>query len=213
MTIASVNNNSTCLINADAEGLYGRIDGTLRVDTDDADALKAQAAAYLAQYCGLSHGIRVTAADLSAVDFKLESYHIGDSVRVVSPPHGIDTIMQVTSMDTSLVSEKDTMVLGWSNRTLTGAVASGGGGSSSGTATSGGGGTIDVDSALSLDSTNPVQNKVITAALAGKAGTATATQSSAGLMSAADKTKLDGLSGAGMTPMTAAEMQTIWDEN
>lgn len=192
LTIASVNNNSTCLINADAEGLYGRIDGTLRVDTDDADALKAQAAAYLAQYCGLSHGIRVTAADLSAVDFKLESYHIGDSVRVVSPPHGIDTIMQVTSMDTSLVSEKDTMVLGWSNRTLTGAVASGGG-SSSGTTTSGGGGTIDVDDALSLDSTNPVQNKVVTAALAGKASTATATQPAAGLMSAADKVKLDGI--------------------
>ena len=184
------------------------------MDTDDADALKAQAAAYLAQYCGLSHGIRVTAADLSAVDFKLESYHIGDSVRVVSPPHGIDTIMQVTSMDTSLVSEKDTMVLGWSNRTLTGAVASGGG-SSSGTTTSGGGGTIDVDDALSLDSTNPVQNKVVTAALAGKASTATATQSAAGLMSAADKVKLDGLSGAGvtLTPMTAAEMQAIWDEN
>lgn len=215
LTIASVNNNSTCLINADAEGLYGRIDGTLRVDTDDADALKAQAAAYLAQYCGLSHGIRVTAADLSAVDFKLESYHVGDSVRVVSPPHGIDTIMQVTSMDTSLVSEKDTMVLGWSNRTLTGAVASGGSGSSSGTTTSGGGGTIDVDSALSLDSTNPVQNKIVTAALASKAGTSLATQSAAGLMSAADKVKLDGLSGAGvtLTPMTAAEMQAIWDAN
>lgn len=193
LTIASVNNNSTCLINADAEGLYGRIDGTLRVDTDDADALKAQAAAYLAQYCGLSHGIRVTAADLSAVDFKLESYHVGDSVRVVSPPHGIDTIMQVTSMDTSLVSEKDTMVLGWSNRTLTGAVASGGSGSSSGTTTSGGGGTIDVDSALSLDSTNPVQNKIVTAALASKAGTSLATQSAAGLMSAVDKVKLDGI--------------------
>lgn len=205
LTIASVNNNSTCLINADAEGLYGRIDGTLRVDTDDADALKAQAAAYLAQYCGLSHGIRVTAADLSAVDFKLESYHIGDSVRVVSPPHGIDTIMQVTSMDTSLVSEKDTMVLGWSNRTLTGAVASGGGGSSSGTTPSGSGGTIDVDDALSLDSTNPVQNKVITAALAGKASTATATQSAAGLMSAADKTKLDGVeAGANKTVVDAA---------
>lgn len=215
LTIASVNNNSTCLINADAEGLYGRIDGTLRVDTDDADTLKTQAAAYLAQHCGLSHGIRVTAADLSAVDFKLESYHIGDSVRVVSPPHGIDTIMQVTSMDTSLVSEKDTMVLGWSNRTLTGAVASGGSGSSSGTTTSGGGGTIDVDSALSLDSTNPVQNKIVTAALASKAGTSLATQSAAGLMSAADKVKLDGLSGAGvtLTPMTAAEMQAIWDAN
>ena len=79
----------------------------------------------------------------------------------------------------------------------------------------GGGGTIDVDSALSTTSTNPVQNKVITSALAGKASTATATQSAAGLMSAADKVKLDGLSGAGvmLTPMTAAEMQAIWDEN
>ena len=79
----------------------------------------------------------------------------------------------------------------------------------------GGGGAIDVDSALSTTSTNPVQNKVITAALAGKAGTAAATQSAAGLMSAADKVKLDGLSGAGvtLTPMTAAEMQAIWDEN
>lgn len=79
----------------------------------------------------------------------------------------------------------------------------------------GGGGTIDVDSALSTTSTNPVQNKVVTAALAGKASTATATRSTAGLMSAADKTKLDGLSGAGvtLTPMTAAEMQAIWDEN
>lgn len=79
----------------------------------------------------------------------------------------------------------------------------------------GGGGTIAVDSALSTTSTNPVQNKVITSALAGKASTATATQSAAGLMSAADKVKLDGLSGAGvtLTQMTAAEMQAIWDEN
>lgn len=72
----------------------------------------------------------------------------------------------------------------------------------------GGGGTIDVDSALSTTSTNPVQNKVITSALAGKAGTAAATQSAAGLMSAADKTKLDGL-----TAMTADEMQAVWDDN
>ena len=65
-----------------------------------------------------------------------------------------------------------------------------------------------MDDALSLDSTNPVQNKVITAALAGKASTATATQSAAGLMSAADKTKLDGL-----TAMTADEMRAIWNAN
>ena len=78
----------------------------------------------------------------------------------------------------------------------------------------GGGGTIDVDSALSDTSTNPVQNKIVTAALNSKAGTAVATQSSAGLMSAADKTKLDALAeGGGVTYMSADEMQAIWDTN
>ena len=67
---------------------------------------------------------------------------------------------------------------------------------------------ITVDSALSLTSTNPVENGVITAALAGKASTAVATQSASGLMSAADKTKLDGLA-----VMTADDMQSIWDAN
>ena len=54
-------------------------------------------------------------------------------------------------------------------------------------------GGVDVDNALSATSTNPVQNKVITSALTGKAGTAVATTSANGLMSAADKTKLDGI--------------------
>lgn len=78
----------------------------------------------------------------------------------------------------------------------------------------GGGGTIDVDSELSATSTNPVQNRVVTVALSGKASTETATQSTAGLMSAADKTKLDVLAkGGGVTYMTADEMQAIWDAN
>ena len=54
-------------------------------------------------------------------------------------------------------------------------------------------GGVDVDNALSATSTNPVQNKVVKAALDKKAGTAAATQSAAGLMSKADKTKLDGI--------------------
>lgn len=58
-----------------------------------------------------------------------------------------------------------------------------------------------VDDALSATSTNPVQNKVVTAALTGKAGTAVATQSANGLMSKADKIKLDGIA-AGATKVT-----------
>lgn len=66
-------------------------------------------------------------------------------------------------------------------------------------------GGVDVDNALSATSTNPVQNKVVTAALTGKAGTAVATTSANGLMSAADKTKLDGVeAGATRTTVDAA---------
>lgn len=52
---------------------------------------------------------------------------------------------------------------------------------------------VVVDTALSSTSTNPVQNKVINSALSGKAGTSVATTSANGLMSAADKTKLNGI--------------------
>lgn len=62
-------------------------------------------------------------------------------------------------------------------------------------------GGVDVDNALSATSTNPVQNKVITSALTKKAGTAVATESANGLMSAADKKKLDGIA-AGATKIT-----------
>lgn len=64
-----------------------------------------------------------------------------------------------------------------------------------------------VDSALSSTSTNPVQNKAIHSALAGKAasthGHDNATTSAAGFMSASDKTKLDGIVAA-----TTAEIDT-----
>ena len=212
LTIGSVNGGIPYLINADAEALYGRIDGTLRVDTDDAAALKAAAATYLAQNCGLSRGIEVSAADLSGADTELEPFDVGDSVRVVSPPHGIDTVMTVSKVDTSLVGGQDSLTLGWGSKTLTGAVVSGGSGSSGGSAAASGG-WVDVDSELSTTSTNPVQNKVVTAALTRKASTATATQSAAGLMSAAEKPKLDGLSGAsggGADYITAQGTTGVW---
>ena len=50
-----------------------------------------------------------------------------------------------------------------------------------------------VDAALDETSTNPVQNKTVKTALDGKASTAEATTGAAGLMSAADKAKLDGV--------------------
>lgn len=65
-----------------------------------------------------------------------------------------------------------------------------------------------VDTVLSSTSTNPVQNKVINTALAGKASTNVASQTANGLLSAADKKKLDGISSGG-TADAAIDNATI----
>lgn len=68
---------------------------------------------------------------------------------------------------------------------------------------------LPVDNVLSSTSVNPVQNKVVKAALDGKASTAVATASSNGLMSSADKTKLDGVAvGANKTIVDTALSST-----
>lgn len=70
------------------------------------------------------------------------------------------------------------------------------------------GNAITIDAKLSATSTNPVQNKVITSALDGKANTAVASQSANGLLSAADKKKLDGIATGG-TADSAIDTATI----
>lgn len=134
------------------------------------------------------------------------AFDVGDVVGAVDTVTGISVSVPITKKIVSIRND----YMSVSYETAIGKNGTSSSGSSGGSSGGGGGGGtfINVDAALSLTSANPVQNKVITAALAGKAGTAVATQSAAGLMPAADKTKLDGL-----TPMTAAEMQTIWDEN
>ena len=214
LTIASVNGGKAYLQNTDIELRYGRIDKTIQVDSDDPSVVKSYGQAYLTRYAAMNNTITLTAVDLHHLDKTISSFEVGDAVRVLSPPHGIDAEMIVNSVSTDLVQLSNSRItLGAKKGSITSIISSGGGsgGSSTGGGSGGGGGggaSIVVDSALSLTSTNPVENKVITAALAGKASTATATQSAAGLMSAADKTKLDNLAA-----MTADEMQTIWDDN
>ena len=211
LTIASVNDGKAYLQNTDVELRYGRVDKTIQVDSDDPSVVKSYGQAYLTRYAAMNNTITLTAIDLHNLDKTISSFEVGDAVRVLSPPHGIDAEMIVNSVSTDLVKLSNSRItLGAKKGSITSVISSGVGSGGSGgfTGGSGGGASIVVDNALSLTSTNPVENKVITAALAGKASTAAATQSVAGLMSAADKTKLDGL-----TPMTAAEMQTIWDEN
>lgn len=210
LTIASVNDGKAYLQNTDVELRYGRVDKTIQVDSDDPAVVKSYGQAYLTRYAAMNNTITLTAIDLHHLDKTISSFEVGDAVRVLSPPHGIDAEMIVNSVSTDLVQLSNSRItLGAKKGSITSIISSGGGsgtpgGSSTGGGSGGGGGggvSIVVDSALSLTSTNPVENKVITAALNGKAGTAAATQLAAGLMSAADKTKLDGIA-KGATKIT-----------
>lgn len=67
-------------------------------------------------------------------------------------------------------------------------------------------GSFTVDDALSDTSTNPVQNKVVTAALNGKASTAVASRTANGLMSSSDYIKLSGIENGATNTVVDAEL-------
>lgn len=176
LTIASVNNGIIYLQNEEVELRYGRVDKTIQVDSDDPSVVKSYGQAYLTRYAAMSNTITLTAIDLHNLDKTISSFEVGDSVRVLSPPHGIDAEMIVNSVSTDLVQLSNSRItLGGKKGSITGIISSGVGSGGSGGFTVGGGGggsgggaSIVVDSSLSLTSTNPVENRVITSAMAGK---------------------------------------------
>lgn len=66
-----------------------------------------------------------------------------------------------------------------------------------------------VDSALSSTSTNPVENKVVKAALDNKAGLSVATSTANGLMSSTDKSKIDGIAAGAEVNQNAYSKITV----
>lgn len=170
LTIASVNGGKAYLQNTDVELRYGRVDKTIQVDSDDPAVVKSYGQAYLTRYAAMNNTITLTAIDLHHLDKTISSFEVGDAVRVLSPPHGIDAEMIVNSVSTDLVKLSNSRItLGVKKGSITGIISSGAGSSGSGGFIGGGGGaSIVVDSALSLTSTNPVQNKAIKSALDGK---------------------------------------------
>lgn len=139
------------------------------------------------------------------------AFDVGDVVGAVDTVTGISVSVPITKKIVSIRND----YMSVSYETAIGKTGTSSGGPSGGGSGGGGsGGTfIIVDAALSLTSANPVQNRVITSALASKASTATATRSTAGLMSAADKTKLDGLpvaSGGGADYVTEQGTTGVW---
>lgn len=144
LTIASVNDGKAYLQNEAVELRYGRVDKTIQVDSNDPSVVKSYGQAYLTRYAAMNNTITLTAIDLHNLDKTISSFEVGDSVRVLSPPHGIDAEMIINSVSTDLVKLSNSRItLGAKKGSITSIISSGGGSGGSFGSDSGGGVGVD----------------------------------------------------------------------
>lgn len=128
LTISSVNDGKAYLQNEAVELRYGRVDKTIQVDSNDPSVVKSYGQAYLTRYAAMNNTITLTAIDLHNLDKTISSFEVGDSVRVLSPPHGIDAEMIVNSVSTDLVKLSNSRItLGAKKGSITSIISSSGG--------------------------------------------------------------------------------------
>lgn len=104
ITIASVNDGKDYIEDAAGIALYGRIWGVTEFDTKDASTLLEMAKKNLQKRLEETITITISAVDLHLLDVNAESFHVGNKVRVVSLPHGIDAEYTCTAISLDLVS-------------------------------------------------------------------------------------------------------------
>mgnify|MGYP000429594152 CR=1 FL=1 len=104
ITIKSVNDGKDYIEDEAGIALYGRIWGVTEFDTKDAAKLLEMAKENLQKRLKETITITISAVDLHLLDVNAESFRVGDKVRVVSPPRGIDAEYTCTAISLDLVS-------------------------------------------------------------------------------------------------------------
>ena len=104
ITIKSVNDGKDYIEDEAGIALYGRIWGVTEFDTKDAAKLLEMAKENLQKRLKETITITISAVDLHLLDVNAESFRVGDKVRVVSPPHGIDVEYTCTAISLDLVN-------------------------------------------------------------------------------------------------------------
>ena len=122
LTIESVNSGKDYIESATGIKLFGRITKTHEWDdVTDANNLLKKGKAYLDDGIAMSVSLKVKAVDLHLIDVNTEIISEGDEVRVVSPPHGIDTYFLCTKIEIDLLTPDNSVYeFGVSFSTLTG---------------------------------------------------------------------------------------------
>ena len=127
LTIESVNGGRDYILAEDAQAVRGTIMTSATWDdvTEPANLLK-KAQAYLAQCKVFITSLELTALDLSYMDKNLDSFAVGDMIRVVSAPHGVNEDFQLSQMTEDLLNPAQSRItLGKDIQSLTGADVAG----------------------------------------------------------------------------------------
>ncbi len=120
LTIAGVNNGKDYLEDTEASALYGRIvKCVVHENITQAANLYTAGMQDLEDAARLLSTLTLNAVDLHLLHMDVEKISLGDSIRVVSAPHGLDTYMQVSAMTIRLAQpENSSITLGRSRKTL-----------------------------------------------------------------------------------------------
>ena len=127
LTIASVNGGKDYIEDTDAVAIYGRI--VKVVEYDDVELpenLLRKGQEVLDRQKLLTTTIEITAVDLHLIDVEIERCKVGDSIRVVSEPHGLDDYMVIKKIYLDLLHpENSRLTLGATLITLASSMSRG----------------------------------------------------------------------------------------
>lgn len=121
LTIEAINGGNDYVYDADAVALYGWIVKVVTWDdVTNAENLKRKAETELKSQRLQNITIELNAIDLHLLDRSIESFNIGDYIRVYSPPHNFDSTLLCNKMTIDILKpSNDSLVLGYSYSTFT----------------------------------------------------------------------------------------------
>ena len=121
VTIESVNDGLDYIYDEDAVAVYGWVYKSVIWDDVTVPAnLLAKGRAHLNELINLNISLELSAIDLSAMDRDINAFTLGDYIRVISKPHGIDAKYLLTKQSIDLLHpENNKITLGYTFSTFT----------------------------------------------------------------------------------------------
>lgn len=109
LDISSVNGGKDYIENATAISLFGRIEEKITwEEVEDAESLKKIGETTLSENIEMAVTLTVKAVDLHTLNVDVERIDLGDSVRVISIPHGLDKYFKCTKITHDMTNPDQT---------------------------------------------------------------------------------------------------------